>query len=659
MSVADLVRAEAARQGVDPNLALRVAGQESGFDQSAVSPKGAGGVMQLMPKTARGLGVDPTDLNQNIRGGVTYLKQQLDTFKDPRLALAAYNAGPAAVRRAGGVPNFAETKNYVGKIMGDQSQSGADIFGAEAPASAAPQDGSGADIFAAAPAPARPAAPPVPAPAVAPQAAPEVSQRLGFEQGFAKPYGKAAELLGATGSSMGLHLPGWLKTAAANLQAAQADSDQQHFAGMAPGKAGQFVGNMASTSYLPGGPMTSGAMTGLLLSDKKDIGGMAGDAAFGAAGGKIGASLVGGAGKLAKGLTGDALTLAKKGVPLTVGQMAGGGLKRFEDSLTSVPVVGDAIRNAQRRGLEGVNRAAYDDTLAHIGEKLPADINIGRDAYNYTKQTLSDAYDSVLGPLTVTKDAPWTSAVGAAKSAAAKLGDPAIKDNVNQIIKTEVLSRFDKAGQMAGEDMKAAQEALTGHINDLSKGTKWSRDAAGVLKDLKGQLEGLVARVDPDAGEQLAKVNKAYSFLKPLENAAAKPSSKDGIFTIPQLSMGAAAGKSKATLAAGKAPHQELADASRILPSSVPDSGSAGRVFTGAGLMGLFGGHLPVVGPAALPAAGLIGGTAALYTRSGQKLLTSMMASRSPAVRSLGEHIKLLAAPAGTAGAVGLTAARQ
>jgi soluble lytic murein transglycosylase-like protein len=114
--VAGMVASEAARQGVDPALALRVARQESGFRSDARSPKGAVGPMQLLPSTAAELGVDPTDPAQNVMGGVTYLKRQMDTFGDPALAAAAYNAGPGAVRKYGGVPPFAETKNYVSAV---------------------------------------------------------------------------------------------------------------------------------------------------------------------------------------------------------------------------------------------------------------------------------------------------------------------------------------------------------------------------------------------------------------------------------------------------------------------------------------------------------------------------------------------------------------
>jgi hypothetical protein len=114
--VASMVTAEAQKQGLDPDLALRVANQESGLNHGRVSPAGAIGVMQLMPNTAHDLGVDPSDMAQNIRGGVSYLKQQMDTFKDPRLAAAAYNAGPGAVHKYNGVPPYPETQKYVDAV---------------------------------------------------------------------------------------------------------------------------------------------------------------------------------------------------------------------------------------------------------------------------------------------------------------------------------------------------------------------------------------------------------------------------------------------------------------------------------------------------------------------------------------------------------------
>jgi hypothetical protein len=111
------VLAEAERQGVDPRLALHVLYKETGNlkdPAAARSSAGAQGVMQLMPATARGLGVkDPMDAQQNIEGGIKYLAQLSRMFDDPKLIAAAYNAGPGNVRKYNGVPPFAETRNYV------------------------------------------------------------------------------------------------------------------------------------------------------------------------------------------------------------------------------------------------------------------------------------------------------------------------------------------------------------------------------------------------------------------------------------------------------------------------------------------------------------------------------------------------------------------
>ncbi|KAJ56882.1 hypothetical protein ACMU_08060 [Actibacterium mucosum KCTC 23349] len=113
-----IARDAAYRHGVPEDLFLRLVQQESNWNPTAKSHKGAIGLAQLMPGTAKLLRVDPHDPYQNLDGGARYLREQYETFGSWRLALAAYNAGPRAVEKHNGVPPYKETVNYVRKIWG-------------------------------------------------------------------------------------------------------------------------------------------------------------------------------------------------------------------------------------------------------------------------------------------------------------------------------------------------------------------------------------------------------------------------------------------------------------------------------------------------------------------------------------------------------------
>lgn len=115
----EIARQKARDFGVDENIFLRLVNAESGWDPRVTSSAGAAGLVQLMPETAKGLGVtNPYDPVQSLTGGARYLSQQLKRFGSYDKALAAYNAGPGNVERYGGIPPFKETQNYVKNILG-------------------------------------------------------------------------------------------------------------------------------------------------------------------------------------------------------------------------------------------------------------------------------------------------------------------------------------------------------------------------------------------------------------------------------------------------------------------------------------------------------------------------------------------------------------
>jgi cell wall-associated NlpC family hydrolase len=114
---ANLFTQAASRHGVDASLLAAMASQESGFNASAVSPAGAQGLMQFMPSTAAGLGVNPLDPSSAIDGAARYMSSLTQQFGSTDLALAAYNAGPGTVSQYGGIPPYSETQNYVRSVM--------------------------------------------------------------------------------------------------------------------------------------------------------------------------------------------------------------------------------------------------------------------------------------------------------------------------------------------------------------------------------------------------------------------------------------------------------------------------------------------------------------------------------------------------------------
>lgn len=413
-----------------------------------------------------------------------------------------------------------------------------------------------------------------------------VSEGLGFMKGVYQPLQKlndAVNSIPILGS-----LIGQPPAARANAQAVGgylANREQTQ----TPGKIGQFAGNVVGTLptlALPGGPLVQGAASGAMLSNATDAGGVARDALFGAGGSWLGGKAVGGLlGSIASpAVRPEAQLLLDQGVRLTPGQIMGGTAKRVEDSLTSTPVLGDAIRTAQRRSLSDFNRAGMNDSLSHIGETVPASIDPGRAGIGYVQGKLGDAYDAIAPKLKADIDQPFVQNVGALRQSIA----PQALDNLpafDQIIKGEILSRMGPNGALDGQAAKDAQTAIGQAIRKYSPSSDPKTQAlVSGLNGLQDELSAsLVRNSPPEAAAKLADINAGYAKFVRLQTAAAGASEKEGgMFTPFQLSKAVKAGDSsvrKGGFARGDALMQGLSSAGeQVLPSSVPDSGTGLRM---------------------------------------------------------------------------------
>ncbi|WP_374453823.1 lytic transglycosylase domain-containing protein [Phenylobacterium sp.] len=278
----DFAASEAKAAGLNPDLVLRQMDRESGARGSAVSPKGARGPMQLMPGTADELGVNIDDPYDNIRGGVRYLKQQFDAFGgDERLALAAYNAGPGAVQKHGGVPPYPETQAYVEALAGQDGGDWQEVGSShnrgvtiELPSSVRAEQ------------PAAPVEKPL-----------EADNALGFSKGVVKPIDNAARGLEWLAGTVGLDKPinalgdalgmPSMKEVMADRRLALATAQKD---GRRPGTLGEFAGNVVGTLPLGAlriGALGQGALSGGALSEAQDAKGVVRDMALGAAASKV------------------------------------------------------------------------------------------------------------------------------------------------------------------------------------------------------------------------------------------------------------------------------------------------------------------------------------------------------------------------------------
>jgi hypothetical protein len=348
--------------------------------------------------------------------------------------------------------------------------------------------------------------------------------------------------------------------------------------------------------------------------------------------------------------------LLDAGVPLTPGQILGGAAARTEAKLTSVPFVGDMIKNGQQRAVQGFNKATYNEVLAPLGQTY--DGPIGNEGVAAVQKTISNAYDDALSKLTFKADPQFQADLGNLAGMAQGL-PPAQQGQFMNVVKTQILGKLSPQGEMDGATLKGVQSELgrisRGLTGDPSFDNQQLGQAIGEVKNLVEQ--SLPRNNAADSVQDLAKANAAYANFVRLRAAASSQGAmnNEGVFTAAQLNnavRGADKSAGKGATATGNALMQDFSSAGQqVLGSKYPDSGTPGRAL------------LALMGPAALGQAFVPGYTAPLaaamgvgalpYTAAGQKVAQTLLTSRPgfavPVANALSRYGVPLAAPAGNA----------
>jgi hypothetical protein len=349
-------------------------------------------------------------------------------------------------------------------------------------------------------------------------------------------------------------------------------------------------------------------------------------------------------------------SLMKEGVVPTAGQILGGGYKRAEEALSSVPIIGDFIKSAQGRAMADVNRVAFNRALTPIGEKLPEGVT-GREAVQFASEKLDDAYRKLLPKMTVVQDTPFQTAIsnlkGMVQSGAI---DPKAVSFFNNWMDNNVLNKFQGQNAITGETLKAIQGDLRETISRLGASTDADQRLIGTaLQEAQDQVRQLVTRSNPQYAKELKAIDTGYANFKRVERAASSLGAEEGIFSPAQLQNAIKAmdkSKDKGQFAQGNALMQDLSESAKTaLGNKVPDSGTPYRSMMAA--LAASGG----AGAAGFPAiaASLIA-SPLLYSQAGQNMLAAILTKRPDFANALAaqlnssEKAKLAALMASQAG---------
>lgn len=342
----------------------------------------------------------------------------------------------------------------------------------------------------------------------------------------------------------------------------------------------------------------------------------------------------------------DVQKLISEGVTPTPGQLMGGSLKRIEDAATSIPVLGDVIKNAQRRAAGDLATASINRSLTPIGEKLPNGMN-GRDAIGYAVDKLSNAYDNVLTKIGAVKPDGKFHTDLSNLSSMVQNAPKDISDQFNRIVQNEIIGRIDSNGVMTSEGLKAAESNLGQLANGAYRSGDFDKQMLGdAIKQAQSNLRDMLSRTSPGNAQELQSINTGYANLLRPQKAAASLGAESGNFTPAQLQSAVKSldkSKNNRAFATGNALMQDLSDAGKnVLGGTVPDSGTPLRHAVEVGAAGLLGHSMLPASVTSLAAPAVAGAAISMapYTPLGQKLAAMLLASRPQSAQTIAENIR-------------------
>lgn len=322
-------------------------------------------------------------------------------------------------------------------------------------------------------------------------------------------------------------------------------------------------------------------------------------------------------------------TLMDEGITPTPGQIMGGTARTVEDKAMSVPILGDAIRSARNRGVEQLNRAALNRAVEPIGRTVSA---TGREGMKQVDDIISQAYDDIMPRLTFQADNRFAQELSNLQQMVQALPEERISQ-FDRIIRDKVIGRLSNRGVADGQNFKAMESELGRLATGLMRAADIDQRELGLaIRELQSSLRNTLQRSNPQVAQELGRINQAYALMTRLQTATGGAGATDGVFTAAQLSSAVRAGDRsmrKGAFARGDALMQDLSDAAKgVMPGTVPDSGTAGRLF--------LGGATSLASPQA--AAGL--GLASLpYLPGANRLMALALARRPDAAPRIAEAI--------------------